>query len=273
MRKVLVPTHTKAPSGRPLNVPTTGLEPPLLTMVKLWPAGTKPTWTLRLPPRRTVLAAPVTLSWSYPLPGAVPFSSTTKDDPGPSATLPAALRMPGPVPGLTVTPDGAVTPPVVPEPLSVPLPWRVTALVIEPLTRRLPARTAVGPLEVLAPVRVQVPVPTLVSLPVPVTSPPKTVEVLSAPVVSAPLPRRTWPPAPDSEPIVSAKPFRLRVPKKPLPPTIVTAAESAICWGASRVRTPALASAPPRLRAPGSAVTPAGLFSRRAPRAICVAPA
>ncbi len=78
----------------------------------------------------------------------------------------------------------------------------------------VPAEIVVPPVWPTAPVRVNVPVPTLVRLPVPEMGPANVVDVLSDPTVRAAAPRVTAPPVvppPVSEPMDAAKLFRSTV--------------------------------------------------------------
>src|SRR4051794_17208380 len=87
--------------------PVTRSEPSLLMTVNVLPTLIGPTDdTTRLAP--VTSTAPVTFTWSYPVPAVVPTSSTFRFDPAARVRLPVP-RTPGLDPGLTVPPPATVT--------------------------------------------------------------------------------------------------------------------------------------------------------------------
>ncbi len=111
-------------------------------------------------------------SVAVPLAARLPLccgvAATWNVEPGWNVTLPPTFSAaPGCV-AAAVAPFCTTRPPTVPVPVSVaPLCTVTVDWPSEPLTARVPALTVVGPLSVLAPVRVSCPLPAWVREPVP----------------------------------------------------------------------------------------------------------
>src|SRR5687768_6845333 len=121
--------------------------------------------------------APLTASWSYPVPGALPgpLIWNPNEAANPSVIEPIVRRPIGKGSPGRMEPKlgpGVVTDPVVPVPCRRPAPLRVTGLdAIDPgaMTDRVPVSTIVPPTNALTPTSVSVPGPATRSVPPPVT--------------------------------------------------------------------------------------------------------
>jgi hypothetical protein len=124
-----------------------------------------------------------------------------------------------------------------------------------------PEATVVPPKYVLAPLKINVPLPTLVIEPAPEINPEKVVLVLSEPMLKASLPvARKTPPLPDKEPMVSAA---LLDKENVAPASTIIPDESLKVPFPTNLKVPAwIVVVPPKVLTPAVAKTPDPFFSR-----------